>query len=99
MSGAWEVGSLEVIRRIALLILVCLAVLYTGDYAWVRLRGSNAFGTVLVKPYYAVRQKNGKPDYYFLDPQTQACVHALFPHLGDPPCWYLSGHARRRIEM
>jgi hypothetical protein len=88
-----------VIRRIAVLLLILLAVLYAGDYAVLRLRGGNGFGTVLVRPYYAVRQKNGKPDYYFLDPQNQTCVHALFPHLGDPPCWYASRHARRRIEI
>ena len=87
------------IRRIALVILICAAALYTGDYAQVRLRPRSAFGTVLVRAYYTVPQKNGKPEYYFLDPQNQACVHALFPHLGNPPCWYLTRHARRRIEM
>jgi hypothetical protein len=92
-------GGLGVIRRIAVVGLVLVAALYAGDYAVVRLRGANAFGSVPVRSYLAVRQKNGKPEYYFLDPQNQACVRSLFPHLGYPPCWYVRRHARQRIEM
>ena len=87
------------LKRIALVILACLALGYAGDYALVRFPIRNPYGVVVVRPYYAVRKKNGKPDFYFLDPQNQTCVNSLLPHLGYPPCWYLKKHAQQRIDM
>jgi hypothetical protein len=89
-------------RRIALTVMALIGLLYAGDYASVRFRipkRRDPFGVVQVQPYYAVSQKNGKPEFYFLDPQNQTCVHSLFPHLGYNPCWYVSRHARQRIDM
>jgi hypothetical protein len=89
-------------RRIALTVMALIGLLYAGDYASVRFRipkRRDPFGVVQVRPYYAVPQKNGKPEFYFLDPQNQTCVHSLFPHLGYNPCWYVSRHARQRIDM
>ena len=40
----------------------------------------------------AIKVKNGTYEYELdeINPtETLTCVHALFPHLGDPPCWYL----------
>jgi len=33
------------------------------------------------------------------DPINQECVHSLFPHVGDSPCWYLSRHTQQQINM
>jgi hypothetical protein len=78
------------------------ALLYAGDYAAVRIpipTGRNPYGVVTVRPYYDVKLKSGKSDFYFLDPQKQTCVNSLFPHLGYTPCWYLRRHARQRIAI
>jgi len=50
-----------------------------------RWRGPRAFGTVLVRPYYAVPLKDGKTEFIMLSPETRTCVHSLFPHFGAAP--------------
>jgi hypothetical protein len=89
-------------KRIALIGAMVLALLYAGDYAAVRIpipSSRNPFGVVTVRPYYDVRLKSGKSEYYFLDPKKQTCVNSLFPHMGYAPCWYLRRHARQRIVI
>jgi hypothetical protein len=29
----------------------------------------------------------------------KTCVHSLFPHSGDPPCWFLIRHAEQRTDI
>jgi hypothetical protein len=82
--------------------LFLLATVYTGDYCVVRYRipgGRNAFGQVTVQPLYVIHQKNGKIDYEMGDPETDVCVRSLFPHMGYSPCWYLSRHTERQINI
>jgi hypothetical protein len=89
-------------KRALLIAVSSLLALYVGDDLSVRYRipGSrDPFGVVEVRPYYAVRLKDRKTEYYFLDPENQKCVHSLFPHLGYCPCWYLQRKKQKRIEM
>ena len=82
--------------------LLALAGLYAGDYLSARYRipgNRQTLGSVQVKTLYAVRLKSGRIEYSQGDPETQTCVRSLFPHLGYTPCWYLSRHATKRIEM
>lgn len=60
---------------------------------------SQPFGQVTVNSYDAVLQKNGKTEFIFNPPQAQACVHALFPHAGVVPCWYLQRHTEPRTDI
>jgi hypothetical protein len=78
-----------------------LLALYLGDYLFLSLRihRGNAFGSVTVRRYYAVLQKSGKIEFLHADPQDQNCVHSLFLHMGDEPCWYLLHHTEQRIDM
>jgi hypothetical protein len=88
--------------RALLCALLALSLVYVGDFVSVRYRipkTREPYGTVKVRRYYAVGLKSGKTDYMFLDPQNQVCVHSLFPHLGYPPCWYLTRHPVKKIEM
>jgi len=87
-----------VLRRIVVGVFVFCALLYAGDYAAVRFR-RNPTGTVQVQPYYAVPLKDGKTEFMFLDPQNEVCVHSLFPHLGYRPCWYVSRHRNKPINV
>ena len=89
-------------RRFALIVAASISLIYAGDYAWVRLRiltTHAAYEVVKVRPYYAVRQKDGKDEFYFLQPRDETCVRSLFPHLGYNPCWYVRRHARQRIAL
>jgi len=87
---------------ILLVAVASLVAVYLCDYLALRYRVSNhrdPFGTVNVRPYYAVPKKNGQTEFLFDDPQTEQCVHSLFPHFGDAPCWYASRRTEKRIDM
>jgi hypothetical protein len=80
--------------------LVVLA--FLADYGVFRLRvltGRSPYGSVVVRNYYAVPQKNGKTEFIFDPPASWTCVHSLFPHQGYPPCWYLSRHPEQRTDL
>jgi hypothetical protein len=85
----------------ALGFLLFAALVYAGDYLRLRVliwRHGNAYGSVVVQPYYAIAEKNNKVQFIGADPLTVPCVHSLFPHLGDNPCWYVSRHTDERID-
>ena len=89
-------------KRVLLVLVAALALLYLGDYASVRLPippGRNPFGSVTVTISYSVMKKDGKPDYYFQPPQAETCVRSIFPHMGYSPCWYLRRHTNQQINM
>ena len=87
--------------RILILAIVVLGVVYACDDLSVRYRiprSRQPLGTVTIQRYDAIAEKNGKTEFDFEEPVTQTCVHALFPHLGYLPCWYLSRHSEQRIN-
>ena len=89
-------------KRLSLILVLVVGGLYILDYAVLRYRiaaNKNPFETVTVKPYYAVPQKNHRTEFLPSDPQDQACVNSLFPHLGNLPCWYLIRHKNQQINM
>ena len=89
-------------KRILLVALLSLLIVYLGDYLSVRCRipkTRNPFGTVKVQRYYAVGMKNRKTEFMFLEPENHVCVRSLFPHLGYSPCWYLSRRNVKRIDI
>ena len=83
-------------------VVLAAALAWICDYLVLRIRiatNHEAFGAVTVDPLYAVPQKGNKTQYMMGDPTNQECVHSLFPHLGDSPCWYLSRHTQQQINM
>jgi len=77
-------------RTIAIVAAVLIGV-FAADSMLFSYRTSNpsagdALGTVTF--YYAAAHKDGKAEVYFDQPQTEACAHSLFPHMGYKPCWY-----------
>jgi hypothetical protein len=92
----------RLLKRLIVSIVLGLALLYVGDYAVIRYRvaaNKNPYGTVTVQPYYAVPRKDHKTEFLFDDPQDQTCIHSIFPHFGDSPCWYLNRNKQKRIDM
>ena len=90
-----------ILKRILLIAGVALVVLYGGDYLRLRYRMANpkageAFGSVTVVD--ATTLKNGKTEFFLDQPQKEVCVHSLFPHFGDSPCWYASRKTVKTIE-
>ena len=88
-------------------LLVLIAVVYSADYGILRWRiaypkTGPAFGAVTMERLYAIPQKNGKIDYEFDARQPQVdvpCVHSLFPHMDQSPCWYLQRNSQKPIAM
>ena len=93
---------MRLVLRVAEIALLALAGLYAGDYVSARygIPGNRkTMGSVQVRTLWAVRLKNGHFEYSLGDTETQTCVRSLFPQLGYTPCWYLSRHATKRIEI
>jgi hypothetical protein len=88
-------------------VLVVLCALYVGDelsfqYRVHEAQSGNVFGTVYMQRMLAIQLKGGKVEYTLdrLQPaQMQKCVHALFPHAGFEPCWYLVRQSRQPIPL
>jgi hypothetical protein len=88
-------------------ILVLTACVYAADYLVLRIRSlhptaSIPFESMTRTRVLAILKKNGKYDYQI--DQTQpvealTCVHSLFPHYGDKPCWYLKPRLNQPIPV
>jgi hypothetical protein len=96
----------EIIKRLLLrsiaIVVLSAGAIYLCDYLLLRIRIATnraPYGTVTITPYYAVPQKDGKTQFMFDDPEDETCVHSLFPHVGDEPCWYLSRKKEKRIDI
>jgi hypothetical protein len=88
-------------KRAPLIAILLGCLLYAGDYFSLRFQIPNQrpqFGSVEVRRYYAVPLKNRQTEYMFEQTAPETCVYSLFPHFGDPPCWYLSRHPQQEIK-
>ena len=47
---------------------------------------------------YATTLKNGKLEIFYNQPQTEVCIHAIFPHAGYRPCWYATRNTVRTVS-
>jgi hypothetical protein len=93
---------LRILRRLFVGVAILLALVYASDFVVLRIRmaaNRNPTGTVTVRPVYEVPQKSHRTEYLLGDFQERTCVHALFPHLGYSPCWYLTNHKEQHISM
>lgn len=94
-------------ERILIGIALAVALLYVGDSIFVRVRmmhatPSDPYETVTALRILAIADKGNKTEYTIdqVEPQqTAECVHALFPHNGDLPCWYLKRKFAQPIPM
>ncbi len=86
-------------RRVLIAAALLICIVYAGDDLRFRIAKGKAFATVRVQRYYSVMKKDGKPDYYFDQPQNETCIRSLFPHLGYTPCWYLNRHKVQKIDV
>lgn len=72
--------------------------LYGGDFVGLHLR-PNPTRQVVVRQFYAVRLKGKKVEYMPLDDATETCSRSLFPQMGYLPCWYVTRHRIRQIDV
>ena len=94
-------------RRILISIIAIAAVIYVGDYLFLRVRmlhpkPADPFESLKALRVLAIPEKDGKTEYEVdaQNPeQTVTCVHSLFPHSGYPPCWYVKPRINQPIPM
>ena len=89
-------------KRTLAIVILAVAVLYAGDYLLIKVRiheGQRPFETVEIESYDAVPEKNNRVEFFYNDPESEECVHALFPHSGDNPCWYVTRHRYKRTDF
>lgn len=93
---------MKIVKVIATVLILLLAMIYLCDYAILRYRiakNRNAFGTVTVTRFYAIKEKNGKTEFSTGDSEDVTCVNSIFPHSGYAPCWYLTRHPEQQINI
>lgn len=84
--------------RILIAAVLLAIVVYGCDDLYARLR-HEPFADVHVERYLAISEKFNKIDYQRTDPITERCVYSLFPHFGYNPCWYVTRHTLRFINV
>jgi len=92
---------IALLKWTAVALVLGFTLLYAGDYLLIRHKmanqaNGNAFGTV--KFYYGTPLKNGRVQIFVEQPETEVCIHSLFPHFGYHPCWYASREEIRMIS-
>lgn len=96
-----------ILKRVALGVFSCLALVYVADYTYFRLRmlhpkPADPFESITTLRILATPEKNGRMEYETdpLNPQqTLTCVHSLFPHVGYSPCWYIKPKLNQPIPI
>jgi len=97
----------QIFKRILGGLIAALVLVYVGDYAYLRVRmlhptPTSPFESMTRNRVLAIPQKSGKLDYQIDQTQpieTLTCVHSLFPHYGDQPCWYVKPRINQPIPI
>ena len=94
-------------RRMLLALLAFLLLIYFLDFAWFELRVlaprlGPALDSVHRLRILAIARNGNKTEFQVdaVRPEEDLpCAHALFPHAGARPCWYVTRHASDPIPM
>jgi len=97
----------QISKRILAGLVIAFAAVYASDYLYLRIRmfhrtPTDPFESMTRTRVLAIPQKSGKFDYQIDETQpveTLTCVHSLFPHWGDQPCWYLKPRLNQPIPV
>jgi hypothetical protein len=84
-----------------LVLLLLAAATYGCEDLFLRYRISHNSGAPVLEQvpvYEAGEVKGGKLEFYFNQGESQMCVHGVFPHFGDAPCWYVKRHTMKRLS-
>jgi hypothetical protein len=89
----WSIG--KIIAAIAASLVALCLLAYVVDWLVLQVhehRGT-AHGSVMVNSVDIVREKGNRVEFYDNPPEPMPCVYALFPHEGEPACWWLLRHS------
>lgn len=86
------------VRRVVVVLVVGFVVIYSGDWAVFKLRGS-PLSTVTVDRYLTVPLKGNKQEFDYLGTMDVTCSVSIFPQIGQSPCWQLRRNASQNVKM
>jgi hypothetical protein len=94
-------------KRILMVVLAVSVLAYCGDFLWFRVRlihrkPGDPLESFTGPRVLAIPEKGGKTSYEIdqqQPEQTITCVHALFPHAGYSPCWYVEPRLNQPVSM
>jgi hypothetical protein len=64
-------------------------VIYLGDALVLRYRIGRGEALETLTVYVGTKLKSGKVEIFTDRTESEVCAHALFPHFGYRPCWYV----------
>ncbi|MGO9318252.1 MAG: hypothetical protein ACLPXT_07925 [Terracidiphilus sp.] len=82
--------------RVLIVLAAAFVVIYAGDWAVYRLRGSPR-SRVTVNRYVTIPLKGGKQEFDYLGSMDMPCSVSLFPQTGQAPCWQLRRNPNQGI--
>ena len=88
--------------RVLKILVAAFVILYAGDYLSLRYQFPHhreTLGTVEVNVYYAVKLKGKKTEFMRADSQEETCTYSLLPQMGYLPCWYVTSHRTKWVDI
>ncbi len=87
--------------KLPVILIAISALVYAGDGIVLGIRKSQGLvqASIVVNITYVIHQKNGKLEYLFDPPKAVPCANSLFPHEGQPACWWLARHTDQQKEI
>jgi hypothetical protein len=86
------------VMRVGLGLVVAFIVIYCGDWAVFKLRGSPN-SSVTVNQYLTVPLKGNKQEYDYQGTLDVPCSVSLFAQGGQSPCWQLRRNHNQGMNM
>jgi hypothetical protein len=87
------------LKWIAGVLVASATLISAGDFVWFEIRAHHPKPNdpqETITFFYATGVKGGKVEVFYDQPQTEVCVHSIFPHQGHRPCWRFN---RSRIQL
>jgi hypothetical protein len=85
-------------ERIVVVLVAGFIVVYLGDWAVFKLRGS-PHGTVTVNRYVTIPEKGNKQEFDYQGTLDVPCSVSLFSQAGQSPCWQLRRNQNQGMNM
>jgi hypothetical protein len=85
-------------RRVLVVLATAFVLLYAGDWAVYKLRGSPR-SVVTVNRYVTIPLKGNKQEYDYQGTIDVPCSVSLFPHSGMASCWQLRRNSNQGMNI
>jgi hypothetical protein len=86
------------LQRVLVVLAAAFVVIYGGDWAVYKLRGSPR-STVTVNRYVTIPLKGNKQEFYYLGSIDVPCSVSLFSQAGQTACWQLRRNPDQGISQ